>query len=386
MIHDIREYFKITAEQFSTLGFFYLLGYSLLQIPLGIVVDRVGVRVVALYSVVICIIGSLLFGVTEHFWVAQVARFIIGIGSASAFMCALKYVADHLPPGKRGFLMGATLTIGMVGALITGKLVKSLDSYMSWQDMLALSGVLGILAFILISITVKPVQVDHYAQLNHKNFKETLLSIKNICLSRNIMLYAILAIGLYTPLSALADLWGTAFVKQKFGLDKFESANTAMMMYVGLAFGSLILPIFAEKFNKLNEAIILCGFCILLIFSTILYLPPVSYYALVSLFILLGFFCGAEMMCFTGTLNYSKKFDSGEIIGVVNTLNMLGGAIVQYLIGWSLDLQWSGLIDHSGVRQYTTEQFEYSLSTLTAVVFVCCLISFPLLKIKQKRI
>src|SRR6185437_3672964 len=82
MIHDIRDYFKITAEEFSTLGFFYLLGYSILQIPLGIIVDRVGVKRVALWSVVVCIIGSLLFGITSHFWVAQFARFTIGIGSA----------------------------------------------------------------------------------------------------------------------------------------------------------------------------------------------------------------------------------------------------------------------------------------------------------------
>lgn len=386
MIDDIREYFMITAEQFSTLGSLYLIGYSLLQIPLGVVVDKIGVKKVSLWSVGICIIGSLLFGLTKEFWVAQCARLIIGIGSASAFMCALKYVADHLPPGKRGLLMGATLTIGMCGALITVKLIKLLDVYMNWQDMLALSCALGVIVFILVYITLKPAHVDYYTQRNRKDLSEILVSIKDICLSSNVMVYAVVAIGLYTPLLALADFWGPAFIKQKFELDKYEAANLAMMINIGLAIGSLILPMLADKFNKLNEAIILCGFSILFLFCVFLYLPPVSYSTLICLLVLLGFFCGGEMMCFTGALSYSKRFNSGEIIGVVNTLNMLGGAVVQYLIGWSLDLQWEGLIDSNGVRQYTTAQFEYALSTLTFVLVFCCLISLFLLKIKPRQV
>lgn len=384
LVDEIRSAFRITAEQFSTLGAFYLLGYSLLQIPLGVVVDRIGVKRMALYSITLCIIGSLLFGITKHFWVAQLSRFIIGIGSASAFMCSLKYVSDHFTPGNRGFLMGATLALGTVGALLSGRSLKLIGDSLYWTDILVISAAIGAIVFLLIWLFVKDSSQDPYANLNRKSMNEVLSDVWKICCDKRIVIYAILAIGLYTPLSALADLWGTAFIKQKYGLLKDDAAITTMLMYVGLTIGSLTLPWFAEKHNKINLAILLCGFGILITFSAILYLPPFDKIHLQIALLVLGFFCGAEMMCFTGALFGAKKEDSGEIIGVVNTFNMLGGAIVQWLIGWSLDKQWDGLIDAEGIRQYSTDQFTVALTSLVIVIFACCIISFSLLGRKNK--
>jgi MFS family permease len=380
MIEELRSAFRINAQEFATFGSFYLVAYAALQIPLGVIVDRIGVKAMSLYSIIVCMVGSLLFGLTESFQLAQLARIIIGAGSASAFMCALKYIADHFPPGNRGLLMGATLGLGMAGALLTGNTVGYLDKFINWHEILIITTLIGGLIFVFIFFCVKPVQKDHYAKLDHKNFKEIILSVRDIFLSKEIMLFAILAIGLYTPLAALTDLWGPAFIKQKFNLTKDNAASLTMMMYLGLTIGSLILPWISEKFSRLNEAIILCGFGILFIFSVIIYLPPVGEQTLSVLLVLLGFFCGAEMMCFTGALTHSKKMNSGEIIGVVNTLNMLGGAVVQQMIGWGLDFQWNGLEDSQGLRHYTTQQFEFSLSILTVLVLFCCIASFGLLK------
>lgn len=384
MVEDIRSFFRITAEEFATLGALYLLGYSLLQIPLGIIVDRIGVKKMCLYSIAICIIGSLLFASTHHFWLAQLSRFIIGVGSASAFMCALKFTADHFPPGNRGFLMGATLALGTVGALMSGKSVAYVSGHSDWHDVLVFSAGIGAIVFALIAWIVKPHTEGAVEILNRKTVREIASSILEIIKNKNIMIYAVLAIGLYTPLSALADLWGTAFLKQKFGLNKVDAAEISQSMYIGLTLGSLTLPWLAEKFHKLNQAIIICNFGILITFSYLLYGPVLGSDSLVALLIILGFFCGAEMMCFTGALFNAQKFDSGEIIGVVNTMNMLGGAVLQQLVGWGLDKQWLGLIDDEGIRQYTTEQFATSLNSLLVVVAFCCIISFALIGKQMK--
>ena len=58
MIEELRAAFKINAQEFATFGSFYLIAYGVLQIPLGVIVDRVGVRTMALYSVLICIFAS----------------------------------------------------------------------------------------------------------------------------------------------------------------------------------------------------------------------------------------------------------------------------------------------------------------------------------------
>lgn len=385
MINEIRHDFSLTADQFATLGSFYLYAYALLQIPLGIIVDRIGVRRTIIGSIILCLAGSTLIAFSHIFALAQLSRIMIGAGSASAFMCALKIIADRLPPGSRGFLMGMTLTLGTVGALVAGKpLVYLLDAF-GWRSAMLYTTFLG--AFILIlAFIFLPKRQKGRPTLEHETIRSIAKNVLSIIKNRQIMLYGLLAIGVYTPLSALADLWGTAFLMQKFSLPRAEAAHTAMMLYIGLAIGSLLMPWLCEKYNILNLTIQLCSICILSLFAFLLYGPIITESQLIFVLIPLGFFCGAEMMCFTGALLFSNPNNSGVTIGVVNTLNMLGGAILQQFIGYNLDFQWNGLLDDNGIRLYTSHQFVIALSILSIVVLICCLASLKLRKKSESDI
>lgn len=385
MIHEIRHDFSVNADQFATLGSFYLYAYSLLQIPLGIIVDRIGVRYTILGSIILCLGGSLLMAYSGVFFTAQLSRILIGAGSASAFMCSLKIVADRLPPGHRGFLMGATLTLGTLGALVAGKpLVYFLDDY-GWRSTITYTAVIGIV-LIVFSLICLPKHTKDQSSRVKENFKTIGQNILSIIKNYRVMLYAFLAVGLYTPLSALADLWGTAFLMQKFSLPRAEAAHTTMLMYVGLAAGSLVMPWVCEKYNLLDRAIQLCGLGIIILFGILLYGPIMNNTQLTLLLICLGFFCGAEMMCFTGALLFSNPNNSGLTIGIVNTFNMLGGAVLQQFIGYSLDFHWEGLLDEKGIRIYESHHFVLAFSILTGVILLCCLASLKLVKKKQKII
>lgn len=374
---DLRQEFKMTAEDFSSLGAFYLYAYSLVQIPLGILIDRIGVRRMVLLSIVLCIMGAIMLGTSEHLMAVQISRILVGIGSGSAFMAALKVAADWLPSGKRGFLMGATLTLGTVGALTAGKPQVHFIESMGWRSTVLLSAGFGLVIF-LIAFSMLRLPKDNIHVKVHKSFAAIMTSLVQIVKNRPVMIYAILAIGVYTPLSVLADLWGTAFLMQKYSLERADAAQTSMMMYVGLSLGSLVLPWLCEKWNILNEAIRVCGVLLLLAFALILFGPNLGLLPLSVVLICLGVFCSAEMMCFTGAVHFTTPENSGLTLGVVNTLNMLGGAILQQSIGYALDAQWHGELDAHGVRMYQTEQFIVALSLLLIVVAACCLISLRL--------
>lgn len=373
MVIELRHDFLMTAEQFASMGALYLYAYSLLQIPLGILIDRIGVRKIVLFSVALCIAGAItMANANQLIWV-QLSRILIGAGSACAFMSALKIAADYLPAGKRGLLMGATLTLGTAGALTAGKpLVRLLES-IGWRQTITWTAFLGVVLFVFVFIILRLPKRSHDVVQTHI-FSNIIQIIRN----RPVMIYAFLAIGLYTPLSILADLWGTIFLIQKYGLTRADAAQTSMMMYLGLAIGSLMLPWISEKWSVLNTSIRVCGLGILFLFTFILFGPPVGIVAVTALLIMLGIFCGAEMMCFAGAAAYTTQSNSGMTLGVVNTLNMLGGALLQQAIGFLLDKRWSGTLDVDGLRIYSSEDFIIALSVLLVVVILCCLLSFRL--------
>lgn len=384
MVDQLVNEFHIRAEEFATLGFLDAFAYAVMQIPLGIIVDRVGVKRTVMVSIVLCIVGALLFGIATHFWMVQVSRLLTGVGSAAAFMCALKTIADHFPPGKRGVLMGMTLTIGMCGALLAGKNTMLVIEAYDWRHVFYYSAGMGMLVMLLLHYFVDEKAHAHKVR-SSIDLKTLCSSLVKIFKNHNIIIYAILAIGLYVPLSVVADLWGTAFMQQKFGFSQAEGAHLSSLLYLGLGVGSILLPWITERFNILNAGILCCGVGILSLFSLLVYGPELSYNELSILLVMLGFFCGAEMMCFTGALLFSDEDNSGEVIGVVNTFNMLGGAFLKYGVGLSLDATWDGALQESGVRYYSTEQYTQALSALTVVLVLCCLISLLLLRKKSNR-
>jgi len=379
MVTDLRRDFHMTAEEFSSLGALYLYAYSLLQIPLGLLIDRWGVRRTLLSSVFLCIAGTLMLGSADTLLVVQLSRLLIGAGSACAFMSALKVAADGLPTGQRGFLMGATLTLGTIGPLIAGKPLVRFIETLGWRQTVLFTAVLGFVVFLIAYVLLRPPRnaVSAEAHAAH-DVKHLLRSIANILRDRRIMIYAILAIGLYTPLSVLADLWGTAFLMQKFDLSRADAANASMMMYLGLALGSLFLPWACEKWGLQIRAVQVCGLAIFAVFGFMLFGPAVHLWLLTLLLIVLGFFCGAEMLCFSGAVAHATASNSGLVLGVVNTFNMFGGALLQQAIGALLDMQWQGAIDTNGVRVYATHEFVAALSLLVAVIVLCFLMSLRL--------
>ncbi|WHQ46579.1 MAG: MFS transporter [Candidatus Midichloria sp.] len=379
MIDDIRSSFSIRAEEFATLGSIYLIFYSLLQIPLGILIDKFGVKKILSLSIIFCITGSFIASIAPNFLVMQFSRAIIGSGSAAAFLISLKIVADNFSPGRRGFLMGTTLTLGTVGALFSGQIVVILLQEFHWRYIWQFASLLGLGVLFLSLIFIPAKQEKVYKNIpNVKHSKNVLLEVIQVMKDKNVILYSVLAVGLYTPLAAVADLWGTAFISTKFGFDMGCTIQITMMLYLGLAIGSIVLPWFFERNLLLNTGIRWSAFIILIAFAIVLYGPKISIFSLTTLLIIIGVFCGSEMICFTAALRYANENNSGEIIGVVNTLNMLGGALLQQLIGYLLDMNWDGVVDQCGLRVYSMQDFVFSLSSLIILIFCCWLISFVL--------
>ncbi len=370
--------FHLTADQFSTLGSLYFLSYSLLQIPLGKVTDIYGIGKVVLYSLILCICSNILFYFTGgNFVILQISRVITGIGSAGALLCALKVVTDHLPKKYRNLLMGLTLSMGTVSALISGKVVSTILKYVVWQKIGLIFALFGVLLLIAFIISIKYANFTHSKQPLEYNISLTTIvkQLFEILKNPSIFTYALLSIGFFTPLATLADLWGSVFLKQKFTLNFNVAAHASLNLYLGLSIGSIFLPIIAEKSSILNKMIIFCIIMVCILFGLLIYGPYMHPLLLQILLCTIGFFCGCEMLCFSAASHFAKQNHSGKVIGVVNTFNMMGCAILQQIVGFILDIRQGA--NHSTMNNanvhYSIIDFQYALSPVFITILVCIL-------------
>lgn len=377
MTEEISSSFKMTSNDFASLGSLYLFGYSLLQIPLGRITDAIGVKSMMLYSIILCIIGSCMFGSAHELVMLLISRVIIGIGSASALLCALKIIADHFPVGKRALFMGLTLTFGTVGALLSGNALIYLLHHFTWRIASYISGALGIIVLILTIFYIPQIEKRQTAEGKHgfsvKNLWNVICSILK---RKDIIVYSLLATGIYTPLPILADLWGAILLKTKFGIEEDVAAQSSLILYLGLGLGSICIPWFCEKFEILKQGIIVSLFVIIVNLIILVLLKDTTQFQLYCIMGIIGFFCGAEMMCFAIALQFASTKNSGEVIGIVNTFNMLGGAILQQVIGYLVNTKWTGEYTAAGGRAYSADAYEFVLYSLIFVVLCSLILSF----------
>ncbi|MCP5322523.1 MAG: MFS transporter [Candidatus Paracaedibacteraceae bacterium] len=377
---ELRNDLLLSAVDFSTLGAMYLYAYGGIQVPLGVIVDRLGLKKVALTAIILCILGAFLFYASSSLWHLQIGRLLMGIGSAPVFMCALKICSDYIPDGKRGIYMGATLAMGTLGALTSGNLVVILLDDHGWRYTILILGLLGILIIGLILFNI-PKQINH----SHKEFLN-LETLKKVFKNKTVYAYGILGLGFFASLTAFTDLWGTAYLAKRYGIERSEAAAASMMMYIGLSIGSILLPWYFEKKNRLLVGFKLCMFVLTALFLAFILLPNLSFAGIKIIMFFMGMLSGSIMMVFTGAALHTTQETSGMTISIINTFNMFGGGILNQIIGISLYCFWDGTLNSSSVPQYSIQMFNKSfLFTFGSLFFICCMIALSLSSKMSKK-
>lgn len=133
MAHELLSTFKIQASELSVLfsGFFY--GYALMQIPVGILCDKFGARLLLSGGLAICAFATFLFGSTTYFPIAVISRIIMGFTASVAYLGALWVGAYWLGSQRFAMYAGLVQVLGCIGAIIGSVPVAHLTETYSWQ-------------------------------------------------------------------------------------------------------------------------------------------------------------------------------------------------------------------------------------------------------------
>jgi MFS family permease len=376
---EIFDTFKVTAEEFSSLGSIYLITYGLLQIPIGFLLDRVDLRKISLWAILLSIVGALIFGISNDFYVMQISRFILAIGSAAALGITLKIISSNFQDITRSFLSGFTLTIGVLGPILGGEIVTFVLKFNDWRVAVIILGLGGFILFLLSFFFIK--NVNH--EKNNSGFKNIISQVK-YGFSRQILLYAVIAAGIYAPVCVFGDLWGVRFLSAKFNISEGDAINICLSLYGGLAIGSLILPFLSEKLNSLNSVIIVSLLINAGLFSTLIFSEAFSIENLYILVMAIGFFCGSEMICFNAAWKIVPRDCTALTVGVINSLSLIFNGIFQHLVGILMDMMWDGKINTNGTRIYSEDNYIIGISSIPVVLLICFVIGLVLLR-KSKR-
>lgn len=367
MMPQLSQYFNVNAAVLGNMVAFYYYAYTPMQLPVGVLMDRYGPRRLLVIAALVCTLGSCMFAF-GHIGVAEAGRFLVGFGSAFAFVGVLKLASLWLPPSYFAMIAGLVTSLGVLGGMFGDMLLARLVHNLGWHLTVCLSAGVGVILAASIWYMIPknnadpsikqlapPVAPMTFSQL----FAELLILVKK----PTIWIVGIIGCLLYLPTAAFAELWGIPYLQQAYGLSSTSAADAVSMIFLGWAVGGPLVGWFSDKFKKRNMPIVAGALFGAFVITIVLYSPQFAHNKLFILFFLLGVCCSVENIVFAIARDNNHPSLVGTAMALTNMLIMMGGVLYQPLIGRVL-VMLSGNATKGNMSIYTAHDFQFAFILL----------------------
>ena len=328
--------FHTDASGVAMLASSYFWGYTLMQIPAGLLVDRYGVKRVVLGSLAASTLGSAAFALAPSLLDVFVARLIVACGDALVFTALLKLVAQSFSDQRFGIMSGISQVSGYVGGVLATTPLAAAVSGFGWRACFIFIAGVGLANFCLASLTLRP---DPASRSDRTIGSVVVLARRSLAQPANwgcAMSFA----SHFAVLTTLSGVWGIPMVAHVFNMSAAAAGAPLLGFMVGNAAGSIFLGHMADRMAARLDTALIC-ICLLRMLLVAMLLPPLAHMLgflyVGGVFTVLGLVAGGTVPL---VLKCTKKLYTAELIGTgasVNTTTAgLFAGVSQPVIGFAM--------------------------------------------------
>lgn len=364
MTDELSDLFSLNATSLGLLTTFYYAAYTPMQLGVGIIIDRYGARIILSIACLIATLGLFVFSTSSNLQFVELGRFMMGFGSAFAYVTALKLASLWLPPNRFACMAGLTTSFGKAAAIsstfILTKSVQTIGITQSLNSLLILGIILSIM--IVLFIRNRPKASTNKKPEQKLSFKQVFHQLK--CMLKNPQMWLIGAIGLvlYLPACIFLDIWGIPYLKAVYNLTPAQANISISMIFIGWLISSPIIGSISDRIKSRKKPLIICSFIATILICLAFYTPGLSILDLNILLFSFGVCCGSHPLCFALSKENNPTNVAGSATALTNTMIMIGGYL-QPVVGLMLDYHWQGKII-ANHKLYTSSDYQFALSIL----------------------
>lgn len=360
------EAFSLTETAYGHLFAAFYYAYTPLQIPVGMMMDRFGPRRILTLACFLCALGTYLFAATTETFIAQFSRFIIGFGSAFAYVGVLKISNIWLPKKYFALMAGICTTLGMFFGGIGGQVSMTyLEEIIGWKQTLYFSALAGLFLTLLLWLVLRDGKSPEDEEAFHhpistRKSRLKFVGLKGMLLSPQMWICGLIGCFTYLPISGFAEAWAADFLKVA-GLTSHQAALGSSMLFLGFAVGGPIWGIISDRMKSRRIPLILGSFGSATFLALLIFMPNNSVAWMYTLLFFSTFFASAEILVFAVSNDLSKPSVSATAVSFTNMVVMIGGAFLPPIIGNLLD---SSLHLENSLPALTIQDYSYALGVL----------------------
>jgi MFS family permease len=368
--------------QFSNLSTAYYLTYGIMQIPVGLIVGRYGVRLSLIFSSLLLVVSTLLFANNNYYSLALIARVLMAIASSFAFICLFVLVMNCFAKRHHGLTIGLSQFITTMGPLLAGgPLIVVIHHYhLAWQFAIDCVGLFGLVFFILAFFLFT--DNDIVSRKKYSEKKDEFLSWRKqigILFSNKQGLIIAVYSGLtYVPVVVLATFWGTRYL-QTIGFSQSFSSSMISLVWFSMALACPIVGWLSDNLNRRKLFFVLCSVCGLLSSTALLFISIHSaLWFIFLIFIGLGVAVSAQCLGYVAVVAVFKDEMRSAALGLNNTGVYVFNVLVPYVVSLCIS---KSVQMHGDILQRS--DFYTGFSILPILYFVAFVVAFLFIRDKE---
>ena len=311
--------------------------YGFMQMPVGIILDKLGLKKVLTLAIIICALSVIAFSLTHQFKSAFVFRLLMGFGSSFGFIALLVAVYDWLPRDKTGLFIGLSQFIGTLGPMLAAGPMNAVaeSGGLNWRLVFTGLGIVGLMLALLVFI---------YVENNHdftgsfqilKRPAPISNMLKNLTHEPQVWLIGLYSACIYFTIEYLSENSGKSFLMLN-GYSSQEASNFITLSWLGYALGCPLTGFVSDKLCRRKIILTISAMASIFAAFVIFYLPSKPILLLVGFFVL-GFGASGQSVAFAMVAEQCGPSYLAAGLGFNNALIVVIASINAPMMAWLLN-------------------------------------------------
>lgn len=346
--------FHVSASALSSLAVVQLIVYAALQIPVGVLLDRVGPKVLIACGGILMMVGQLALASAPSISVAILGRVLVGAGDALTFISVIRLLASWFSGRLLPQVSQWTGNIGQIGQVLSAIPLSLVLHRYGWNvaflSAAGVSAVASVLVIVLLSngqpATGKSTSVKK-VDPNTNGLEVAPVRPRALRQLKESLARPGTQLGFWSHFvtqsagTVFTLLWGFPLLTAGLGYSPvLASGMLTLIVASGVVFGP-VLGILSARYPLRRSNLVIAIVCAIGIVWTAVLLwphqPPV--WLMVLLVVVLGVGGPGSLIGFDFARTFNPMRSLGSASGVVNVGGFLASFVMMYLIGVILDLE-----------------------------------------------
>jgi MFS family permease len=223
----------------------FFLALLAIQVAVGILFDRIGVRLTVAGLALLSVAGALMHAIIETGAGLTLARFLLGLGHGGSFMSTIVLCSHWYPRERWSTVMSWVFALSMLGVVLAGTPLALASEHVGWRMAFVGAAGLSALTGLLFYLLVRDDPPGHgSAPRRAEGAYEALAGFMHIVRLPGILCVLGLQTVAYAVMAGVMGLWAGPYLHDVHGLDAVARGNVLIAMAVAqtmgvLAFGPL---------------------------------------------------------------------------------------------------------------------------------------------------